>query len=80
MTDAFAKSEALLNSPLQRLSSRLHQFCMAHGLPRIHGCVWDRHCRWTGAPRRADLTWGRHSVWVDLRPLPRFGHDTREKR
>lgn len=61
------KSEALLNSRLQRLSSKVHKFCMAHGLPRVHGCVWDKHCRWASVGlRRVDLVWGRHSVWVDL--------------
>lgn len=74
------KSEALLNSPMQKLSSRAHQFCMRHDLPRVHGCVWDRHCRYWGAPRRISLLWGCHEWRVDLpgydQPLTYFTADS----
>jgi len=66
MTSAFDKSEALLNSRMQRISSGVHKFCTRYRLPRIHGCIWDRHCRWCSAPRRVQLLWGRHDFMVDL--------------
>lgn len=66
MTTAYEKSERLLRSPMQRLTSKLHKFCMKHNLPRVHGCIWDRHCRWYDAPRRVALYWGRHEWYVDL--------------
>jgi hypothetical protein len=58
--------EKLLDSRMQRLSSRVHKFSMAHGLPRLHGCIWDRHCRYWGGPRRIAVYWKRHEWWVDL--------------
>lgn len=66
MVSAYEKSEALANSPMQRFTSKIHKFCTKHRLPRVHGCIWDRHCRWCGAPRRVALFWGRHDWWVDL--------------
>lgn len=36
------------------------------GIPYVHGCVWDRECRFHGAPLRISLLWGRHMVWIDL--------------
>lgn len=44
----------------------MHRFCTRHGLPRLHWCVFDRHCRFYGAPWRVTLLWGRHSAWVDM--------------
>lgn len=41
------------------------------GLPHIHGCAWDGHCRHWGAPLRISLMWGKRegkygSLWCDL--------------
>lgn len=70
MESPIEKLERLSNSRMQRLSMKITKWCTAHRLPRVHGCVWDRHCRYCGAPRRIEVFWGRHGVWVDLP-----GHD-----
>lgn len=45
---------------------KLHKWLDKHGLPRIHGCIWDRDCRLWDAPLRVELFWGRWGIWVDL--------------
>jgi hypothetical protein len=41
-------------------------WCHRHGVPYVHGCVWDRECRSFGAPLRVALMLGRMMLWVDL--------------
>lgn len=38
-----------------------------HHLPRIHGCIWDRHCRYWAQCNRISLMWGDHGMfYVDF--------------
>jgi len=41
-------------------------WCRKHGVPYVHGCVWDRECRSFQAPLRVALMLGRTMLWVDL--------------
>jgi len=45
---------------------RIQTWCHKHWVPYIHGCVWDRECRFYDAPPRISLHWGRWMLWVDL--------------
>lgn len=45
-----------------------------HGIPYVHGCVWDRHCRWVGTPPRVMILWRDHTWWVDLDDLTHPQH------
>lgn len=46
--------------------AKLQGWCRRHGVPYLHGCVWDRECRSEGAPPRIALMAGRTMMFVDL--------------
>lgn len=56
---------ALLRSRPQRVAGTVHGFCIRHGLPRLHWCVFDRHCRYYDSPWRVYAFWGPHTVYVE---------------
>jgi hypothetical protein len=45
---------------------KVHAWLRKHHLPRIHGCIWDRHCRFWCPCARVSLYWGPLSVDVEL--------------
>jgi hypothetical protein len=45
---------------------RVQGWCMRHGVPRFHGCLWDRDCRAEGCPPRIAVMTARTMLWVDL--------------